>query len=154
MSSKNIKIVSGDSVTATVVTGDAAKNLSIPAPEKTSVSVKEQKGITAVVADTNTASVSVSQAPKSSVLIKQSTAVPNVVIGAKTLGSLSGDKHFTHVQSSPSDRWDVTHNLAKNPSVTIVDSAGTAVIGHVQYNSINEVTIMFSGAFSGRAYFN
>lgn len=65
-----------------------------------------------------------------------------------------GDKHFTYTQSLPSDTWVITHNLGKFPDVTVVDSAGTEVIGDCEYNDINTVTITFSGSFGGVAYLN
>tara|TARA_R100001443_G_C3299255_1_gene164843 strand:+ start:447 stop:770 length:324 start_codon:yes stop_codon:yes gene_type:complete len=62
--------------------------------------------------------------------------------------------HFIFVQSTPSTSWSVTHNLKKYPSVVVVDSAGTVVIGSVTYNSTSAVTLEFENAFSGKAYFN
>lgn len=66
----------------------------------------------------------------------------------------SGDKSFTHIQSSSSATWVITHNLGKYPAVAVQDSAGTDVFGEVEYNSIYKLTITFSGAFSGSAYLN
>lgn len=65
-----------------------------------------------------------------------------------------GDKHFTYTQSLPSATWVIQHNLGKCPDVTVVDSAGTEVIGDCEYNDINTVTITFSGSFGGVAYLN
>ena len=65
-----------------------------------------------------------------------------------------GDKHFAHTQSSASATWVVNHNLNKFPSVTVVDSAGTVVIGQVGYNSTTQATLTFVSSFSGKAYFN
>ena len=67
---------------------------------------------------------------------------------------LSADKHFTYVQSFASDEWVIEHNLQKHPSVTIVDSAGTVVIGDVLYLSVNKLVVSFSAPFSGKAYLN
>ena len=64
------------------------------------------------------------------------------------------DKNYVHDQNVASATWVVTHNLEKNASVTVVDSAGTVVQGQVDYDSLNQVTLTFSGAFSGKAYFN
>lgn len=64
------------------------------------------------------------------------------------------DAHFTYTQVLPSATWDVTHNLNKKPSVTVVDSADSVVIGDVQYLNNNQVRLTFVGAFSGKAYFN
>lgn len=61
---------------------------------------------------------------------------------------------YIHVQSQASSTWNVTHNLNKYPSVTIVDSAETEVIGDVQYIDSNNLTITFTAAFSGKVYLN
>lgn len=66
----------------------------------------------------------------------------------------TGDAFFTFNQSTPSDTWVVTHNLGKKPSVTVVDSGDTVVIGTVTYNTLNQLTITFASAFSGKAYLN
>jgi RNA:NAD 2'-phosphotransferase (TPT1/KptA family) len=66
----------------------------------------------------------------------------------------SADKHYVHLQNTPSASWTVTHNLNKRPAVVVVDSAESVVIGEVTYNSDNQVTLTFAGAFSGKAYFN
>ena len=57
-----------------------------------------------------------------------------------------------HTQSAASSTWSITHALGGRPSVTVVDSSGTVVIGEVAYNSDTSVTILFSSAFSGFAY--
>lgn len=64
------------------------------------------------------------------------------------------DKHYAHTQGASSASWVVNHNLNKFPSVTVVDSAGTAVVGQVDYGSENQVTLTFKASFSGKAYFN
>ena len=66
----------------------------------------------------------------------------------------SGDKTYTHVQSNSSATWVITHNLGKYPAVAVQDSAGSDVFGEVEYNSIYQLTITFSGAFAGSAYLN
>lgn len=64
------------------------------------------------------------------------------------------DKTFTFTQSSSSSTWDITHNLNKFPSVSVVDSAKSVVVGSVQYINENELRITFSAPFSGYAYMN
>lgn len=64
------------------------------------------------------------------------------------------DKNYVHNQISSSPSWVVTHNLNKFPSVSIVDSGGTVVIGDIQHDSVNQATLTFSAPFSGKAYFN
>ena len=69
-------------------------------------------------------------------------------------GTGTGDKTFVYSQTIPSKNWNISHNLDKYPSITIVDSAGSEVIGDTVYNSKNEVTIHFTAEFSGNAYLN
>jgi hypothetical protein len=64
------------------------------------------------------------------------------------------DKNYRHIQGSSSAVWSINHNLDKYPSVTVKDSAGSTVIGEVQYIDEDNLTITFSGAFSGEAYLN
>ena len=66
---------------------------------------------------------------------------------------------YIHTQSSISHTWTITHNLDKHPSVTVVDTGDTVVIGTVDYNSANKLTItFFSGddtlQVEGKAYLN
>lgn len=65
-----------------------------------------------------------------------------------------GDKHYTHVQTVAESTWTITHNLGKNPSVEVVDSAGTVVIGDVNHIDKNTVKIKFNAQFKGKAYLN
>jgi hypothetical protein len=80
--------------------------------------------------------------------------VPNTVIvtvpGLST-ASFNSNRHI-HTQASASATWTITHALGGRPSVTIVDSSSTVVIGDVVYNSDTSITINFSAAFSGFAY--
>ena len=40
------------------------------------------------------------------------------------------------------------------PSVTVVDSGNSTVIGNVEYTNSNILTVTFASAFSGCAYLN
>lgn len=82
--------------------------------------------------------------------IKISEGAVNVSIK----GIQGGDAHYTHTQSIPSTVWSVQHNLGKKASVTVVDSADSVVYGDVDYTDLNNLTITFNGAFSGKAYLN
>ena len=62
------------------------------------------------------------------------------------------NKRYIHTQSISSNEWTINHSLHGKPSVTIVDSAGTAVFGEVQYISDTQVTVSFTVPFSGFAY--
>lgn len=77
---------------------------------------------------------------------------PNVVIVRSTSPGSSLTRRHIHTQGTASTEWVITHTLAGRPSVTVVDSAGTVVIGEVQYDSNTQVTVSFTSAFSGYAY--
>lgn len=64
------------------------------------------------------------------------------------------DLHFTFAQATPLAMWTIAHNLGKFPSVSVVDSAGTIVVGEVTYTDANNLQVAFNAAFSGTAYLN
>lgn len=70
---------------------------------------------------------------------------------ALTTATLNNER-YVYTQSSPSATWDIVHELGGRPSVTVVDSAGTVVIGEVTYISDTQIQIAFTAAFSGFAY--
>lgn len=71
-----------------------------------------------------------------------------------TGGGTGGDLSYIHIQSTPAASWTITHGLGKHPSVTVVDSAQTEVIGDVTYIDANSLRVDFNGGFSGNAYLN
>lgn len=71
-----------------------------------------------------------------------------VKVNGEKLGS------FTHNQTTAATEWTITHNMGKNPSVTIVDSANTYVVGEVDYINDNSLRVSFKNAFKGKAYLN
>ena len=64
------------------------------------------------------------------------------------------DQTYTHTQDAASSTWVITHNLGKYPSITVVDSGGTQVLGAVTYQSENQLTVEFTAQFGGLAYLN
>jgi hypothetical protein len=58
---------------------------------------------------------------------------------------------FVHIQSTPNASWVIVHNMDCHPGVTVIDSASSQVEGDVVYDSFNQLTINFTGAFSGKA---
>jgi hypothetical protein len=74
-----------------------------------------------------------------------------VVVRFAGAGSSNTRRHV-HTQGVASTTWVITHNLGGKPSITIVDSADTVVVGEVTYNSNSEVEVNFTSAFSGFAY--
>lgn len=73
---------------------------------------------------------------------------------------IKADKDFVFTQATPATSWGdgtppiITHNLAKFPSITVVDTANTVVTGQYDYIDKNNITITFSAAFAGKAYLN
>ena len=62
---------------------------------------------------------------------------------------------FTFEQEIPSDTWVIQHNLGRNPSVTVVDSAGAVQIpDEINYDTDNQITVKFLGSFAGKAFLN
>lgn len=70
------------------------------------------------------------------------------------LTNVSGDKHFTYEQVNPNSIWEISHNLNKRVSVTVVDTANTVVMGQITINNGNYVRVEFNFPFSGYAYIN
>lgn len=64
------------------------------------------------------------------------------------------DNNFEYVQAVPASTWLIDHTLNKYPSVTVIDSANTIVIGEVTYNSDTQLVITFQSAFTGKAILN
>lgn len=64
------------------------------------------------------------------------------------------DKFFLFKQMESKDEWIINHKLKKYPSVSIIDSAGTNVIGEVTYLDENSLRINFSSIMSGKAFLN
>ena len=64
------------------------------------------------------------------------------------------DKTYTHEQNSGATTWSVTHNLGKQPSVTVVDVNNVQGYGIVTHTNANELTITFPGNTTGKAYCN
>ena len=84
--------------------------------------------------------------------VKSGSAQAGWVFGSDS--GNSGDKTFIWEQTTSQELWTINHGLDKRPSVLILDSAGTEVIGHVSYLSDTTITITFSSAFKGKAILN
>lgn len=84
-----------------------------------------------------------------------------LVVGSDGIVTLSditdvtiSDKYFQYTQHVASNNWIIEHNLDKYPSVTVVDSAGTVIVGEINYLSLNTVELHFQAPFCGKAYLN
>lgn len=78
----------------------------------------------------------------------------NIYIVAFHSYKAEGDKNYIHTQGLSATSWNITHNLNKFPSVSVIDSDNKLVVGEVQYQDPNNLTVTFSGSFSGKAYLN
>jgi hypothetical protein len=87
-------------------------------------------------------------------IVSNGNITANKYYGFAVYPEISADKNFTFVQSTAATTWNITHNLGKFPSVSIVDSGNTIVRGNIDYTSENALTITFSAAFGGKAYLN
>lgn len=114
------------------------------------VNVYQDSSNQVLVTEPPAANVNIYQDTPSQVLISEDT--PNLVVVRSGSGGSSNTRRHTHSQSTASAQWTITHTLGGKPSVTIVDSAGTVVIGEVQYNSNTQISVYFSSSFSGYAY--
>ena len=94
--------------------------------------------------------VNVYQDTPNLVTVDQDT--PNLVIVRSTSPSGAVTNRLEFTQGTASATWVIDHALGGKPQVTIVDSAETLVFGEVQYISNTRITVLFSAAFSGKAY--
>jgi len=68
--------------------------------------------------------------------------------------SSAGAPTFIFTQGAPSTTWNITHNLGKFPSITVIDTGNTVVVGEYNYTSNTNVILTFSAGFAGKAYLN
>ena len=95
------------------------------------------------------------------VIIDESTAnqvivdaeTPNLVaVRTGAVPSIAVVRRYIHTQASANTTWAIVHDLGGKPSVTIVDTSDTHVVGDVTYISETSITVSFTAAFSGYAY--
>lgn len=73
---------------------------------------------------------------------------PQGVLDASVLG---GALFYVHTQGTPSDTWNIVHNLGRHPSVAVVDSAGEQWLVTPRHLSLNECVLEMRVSFSGTA---
>lgn len=66
------------------------------------------------------------------------------------------DKNFvtSNINFTANTAQTISHNLAKFPSVTTVDSGGSQVVGDIQHIDLNSFKITFKASFQGKVYAN
>lgn len=67
---------------------------------------------------------------------------------------ITGDLHYTHYQDVPDEIWYVTHNLGKNPTIQVVNSAGDVIYPDIKHTSVNTCELYFKSAMSGKVFCN
>ena len=68
--------------------------------------------------------------------------------------SSQGAPTFIFEQAVAATTWDITHNLGKFPSVTVINNNNIVINGEVTYIDNNNVQLNFSAGFTGKAYLN
>lgn len=71
---------------------------------------------------------------------------------AEPFFTLVSNRRFVYEQGVPSSTWNIVHDLGGFPSVSVVDSAKTQVVGEVTYIDEENVVIEFASAFTGFAF--
>jgi hypothetical protein len=67
-------------------------------------------------------------------------------------GPMGTVSNYVHTQNTISNAWVINHNLGIYPAVVVMDSSNAQCEGTITYNTLNQMTITFSAAFSGTAY--
>lgn len=62
--------------------------------------------------------------------------------------------HYRYETDVLLETWVINHNLNKYPSVVVKQTDGTAIIGEVNYTSMNTLEVYFNTAVKGTAYLN
>ena len=66
--------------------------------------------------------------------------------------SSQGVPTFVFTQGVAATTWNITHNLGKFPSVSVVNNNNIVINGEVTYIDNNNVQLNFSAGFAGKAY--
>lgn len=78
--------------------------------------------------------------------------VPNLITLVTSSSQSVLTRRHVHTQAAVSNQWTINHSLGGYPSVMVVDTAKTVVVGDVTYNSESQIVVNFSSAFAGYAY--
>ncbi len=83
-------------------------------------------------------------------VVVEEDAPTRIVVNTNFTGAFT--RRYIHTQATASSMWTINHTLGGYPSVTVVDSASTMVVGEVLYVSTSQVQVSFTAPFSGFAY--
>lgn len=67
-------------------------------------------------------------------------------------GGNSNNTSYLYIQETISNKWVITHNMNKFPSVTIIDENNSLIFTDVCYDNENQITINFSKEIKGKVY--
>lgn len=72
------------------------------------------------------------------------------------LQSIAGsqDKHFSYLQSTPSEAWTINHNLGVYPTVQVLTMGGIEVYAEVIHSSVNQFIVYFDSPTTGQVICN
>jgi len=138
-------------VRETLVVEDGAKNLESTAPREvlTAVDTGPQgpQGEVATIAIGTTSTVA--NGVGSSVTNTGTTEA--AILNFQLEAGPATNSTTVFDQSSSASTWTINHNQGRYPSVDVLDSAGTHVIGDISYTSLDQVVVTFENAFAGKA---
>lgn len=66
----------------------------------------------------------------------------------------TGDLDHTHTQASGASTWTINHNLGKFANIQTFNAAGVEIFGRNTQVSVNQITVEFGEALTGKAYVN
>lgn len=75
---------------------------------------------------------------------------PQLILDLNSTLAVEVAKHI-HNQSSPSDSWNINHNLGFKPSVQVYSSGSQLVFANVLHLSNNQTMIYFDTPIAGYA---
>lgn len=78
----------------------------------------------------------------------------NTIEAILEINAIGADAYFKHEQAIASAEWIINHNLQKFPSITVVDSANSVILGKIEYIDKNTAKVIFNYPFTGYAYLN
>lgn len=65
------------------------------------------------------------------------------------------DSTFVFEQGVAATTWDIVHSMGKYPSVEVVDTQDTSILGFkIEYINVNRLIITFLISFAGKAFLN
>jgi hypothetical protein len=115
------------------------------------VVVLRRESVVTVVRDTPGSPI-VTEHPLQTIVI-QRDGIPGLN-GQDGADGAPGGTTYVHTQFSADTTWNISHNLGRFPSVTIVDNAGRELLGDVSFLDSNLISIGFDLSVAGKAYLN